>query len=448
MNLLFVIYPIWNTINKLFSSLFVLFTMQIFPRKRETRFPKFLTLLCCVCSGLLIYAVDALIPLLSPALDASTAGTYLRISVISVAVIGAFSLFLYQGSTFLILLTDILFYNVFSAVRFFFLGLIYFLLPQPPDAYIWILGEFPAMLLCLVISLLIQKRVGLALSGLSRKEEILWMTACIIDLVLLCELMDLTYRNGSAMLLASLSLIFTTLAIYVLIFRYSSEKYRTLEQERLLRSVDASKNYIAQLKESTAQLSQTRHELKNHVFYLEELIRQGKKAELLGYLENLKVQYAETEGIIYTGNRLIDAILNQKQAFAESLGIPTSFSTQVPEDIQFNDLTLCSVLGNLIDNAIEASVNEKRPAITADLHLYKDYLIITVENDVSYNVLEKNPQLHTTKKDADRHGIGIHAVQELLEKEGGIFLTEMADEHTFRVSAMLPCSVKLPGKEN
>jgi sensor histidine kinase regulating citrate/malate metabolism len=234
----------------------------------------------------------------------------------------------------------------------------------------------------------------------------------------------------------------------VLIFRYSSEKYRTLEQERLLRSVDASKNYIAQLKESTAQLSQTRHELKNHVFYLEELIRQGKKAELLGYLENLKVQYAETEGIIYTGNRLIDAILNQKQAFAESLGIPTSFSTQVPEDIQFNDLTLCSVLGNLIDNAIEASVNEKRPAITADLHLYKDYLIITVENDVSYNVLEKNPQLHTTKKDADRHGIGIHAVQELLEKEGGIFLTEMADEHTFRVSAMLPCSVKLPGKEN
>lgn len=150
------------------------------------------------------------------------------------------------------------------------------------------------------------------------------------------------------------------------------------------------------------------------------------------------------------GNTLIDYILEMKKNEAQSAGITFRLSASLEREPHISDEIFCTILLNLLDNAIEASKKEKEPEILVSLGNQGAYLILKVSNRISRNVLQVNPALTTTKKDRKLHGHGVSIVRSAVREAGGL-LEIRTDNGFFEVTAALPdaggADHSGPGKE-
>ena len=100
-----------------------------------------------------------------------------------------------------------------------------------------------------------------------------------------------------------------------------------------------------------------RHDYRNHIGTMKVLARSGNTEELLRYLDMLESDLNTVDMPVKTGNPMADAILGSKLALAAEKHIPVKTSVQIPVKFGFPELDLCVILGNLLDNAIEASLS-------------------------------------------------------------------------------------------
>ncbi len=189
------------------------------------------------------------------------------------------------------------------------------------------------------------------------------------------------------------------------------------------------------------RLSQERHEFKNRYFYVQTLLKQEKYEEAEKYLSDVIDNNLDIKSNLVSGNAMIDYIMNSKISEAEKLNIPLSAHAVIPKDTFFNETALCTILLNLIDNAIEASQAENQPDITVAIQCIHNYLMVKIRNFVSHDVLTVNPALKTTKKGSKGHGFGVKIVRKTIEQENGIFDTYMENSY-FVATVMIPLHQK------
>ena len=140
---------------------------------------------------------------------------------------------------------------------------------------------------------------------------------------------------------------------------------------------------------------------------------------------------------ISSGNLLMDYILTRKIQEAHKLNMKTYVEVLVPENLPISDDDLCTILLNLLDNAIEASSLEENPDIQIMMKCNGDYLVIRILNKTSSDILKENPSLSTTKEDKDFHGQGLNIVRNTVQKNNGIFRYVMEGDY-FCVTVMIP----------
>ena len=97
-----------------------------------------------------------------------------------------------------------------------------------------------------------------------------------------------------------------------------------------------------------------RHDYHNHIQSIKAMIAMQKFAELEGYLSMLESDLDSIDIAIRTGNVGLDAILSSKVSIARKNNINVSCTAKVPENLTVSDVHLCAIVGNLLDNAIEA----------------------------------------------------------------------------------------------
>ena len=166
------------------------------------------------------------------------------------------------------------------------------------------------------------------------------------------------------------------------------------------------------------ELRKLRHDSTNHFIILKEMIEDGKDEKALEYLQTL--QENMDYGIyVSTVNASLNAILNAKCSLAASRGISVDTKILLPGQISLNDVDLCALMGNLMDNALEACSRCRNGEISVMISQKQGYLVIEIENTVSKNVFQENPQLETTKKDKTLHGLGIRIARDIAGKYGG-----------------------------
>ena len=133
-----------------------------------------------------------------------------------------------------------------------------------------------------------------------------------------------------------------------------------------------------------------------------------------------------------TGNETVDILLSMKQHISENKGIPFMIHASVPENCPVTPSHFATILGNLLDNAIEASENEKSPYIEIKIGQVKHQLVIAISNRCTNPVSEK-----TTKKDKLFHGIGLYSVKQTVQIYDGEFVTEQNGD-IFDAKIMIP----------
>ncbi len=170
---------------------------------------------------------------------------------------------------------------------------------------------------------------------------------------------------------------------------------------------------------TTRQIRQARHDMRHHFHVLQGFAAQGNMEGILNYL-------AEVQGNIPTGdlglckNAVVDSVAGYFSLLYRENGIPLSFRLDLPRDLPVPDTDLCSVLSNLLENAMEASLRtapEKRKVqVSARLHS-GNMLLLSIENNYDGEVQEKNGVFLSSKH--PREGIGLQAVRHIAEKSGG-----------------------------
>ena len=136
-----------------------------------------------------------------------------------------------------------------------------------------------------------------------------------------------------------------------------------------------------------------------------------------------------------SGNDIVNALLRQKLIYAGSKNIQLDIQSSLPESLPIDSVDLCTVISNLLDNAIDACVVQDFPKISLSIQQAESYIHIQCVNTVTFDVCKENPGLRTTKQ-SGYHGIGLQIVRRIVEKYDGIFEYHMEDM-SFFVTLML-----------
>ncbi len=180
-----------------------------------------------------------------------------------------------------------------------------------------------------------------------------------------------------------------------------------------------------------------RHDYHNHIQAM--LALTDKPEELRQYLWNLNDDLTTVDTVLKTGNVMVDAILNSKLSLIKTKNIPLTAKATVPAQLSLSEIDLCAIIGNLLDNAMEACLRQSDPEerfIRVYIGKLKQQLYICVTNSVG-GELKKAGKTYLTTKEPGSHGFGLMRIDRLAEKYGG-YVNRQSEPGAFATEVMLP----------
>lgn len=161
-----------------------------------------------------------------------------------------------------------------------------------------------------------------------------------------------------------------------------------------------------------------RHDMMNHFMVLEYYIGKSDNEKSLQYIGKMKNMCA-MEQVVRTGNVVIDSILNHKITEAIRKGIDMRYEVQVSEKIDAEDFDMTCILGNLIDNAVEAAEKAEEKKVIMRMVYSDKRLSFRIRNTFSGGRRWSGNTPVTTKQDKICHGLGLRSVKRSVEKYKG-----------------------------
>lgn len=197
--------------------------------------------------------------------------------------------------------------------------------------------------------------------------------------------------------------------------------------------------HITEVEHIYGQMRGWRHDYHNHMQVLKAHLQLNHYAEIGTYLDKLSADLAQVDVIIKTGNVMVDAILNSKISVARAKEINVNAKAIVPKKLNISEIDLCVIIGNLLDNAVEANMKMTDPAgrfIRVYIDILKGQLYISVSNARTGEVKRSGSSFFTTKESAG-HGFGLMRIDKIADKYGG-FVNRQVEEGVFATEVMLP----------
>ena len=181
-----------------------------------------------------------------------------------------------------------------------------------------------------------------------------------------------------------------------------------------------------------------RHDYRNHIQAMKVMAANGNMDGIKAYLDELDTDLNTVDTVVKTGNAMADAILNSKISLAQSKSIAVHCDAHIPVKLQMSELDLCCILGNLFDNAIEASLS--LPKSERQIRVYMDMkgtqLYISFTNFTSGRKLNKVGNLFQTSK-GEGHGFGLVRIDNIIERLGG-YLSRNSEDGAFTTEILIP----------
>lgn len=198
--------------------------------------------------------------------------------------------------------------------------------------------------------------------------------------------------------------------------------------------------HYAEVENMYRQMRGWRHDYRSHIQLLKAHAAQGDWEAVAAYLDELETDLAAVDTVVKTGNAMADAILNSKISLARSKQIEVRADASIPVELALSELDLCIILGNLFDNAIEASLalpREKR-LIRVYLDMKGTQLYISFTNFTAEGKRSKSGGRFRSTK-GEGHGFGLVRIDTIVERLGG-WLSRNSEDGAFTTEILLPAS--------
>ena len=211
-------------------------------------------------------------------------------------------------------------------------------------------------------------------------------------------------------------------------------------QERLHLSetlVDAQSKHAELLQAHIEETSRARHDLHHHILALNGFLQSKDWSQLEAYLKDYATHIPESK-TIFCKNLALNALLCHYQENAEAARIDTAFSVSLPDQLPFPSTDLCVILGNLLENAVEACerMHSDKRFIRLSLSMTSSTILVMVIENSFEGSIRKSGTAFLSTKETNRKGIGISSVIHVADNYNGIHKFEY-DDQIFKVSIML-----------
>ena len=208
--------------------------------------------------------------------------------------------------------------------------------------------------------------------------------------------------------------------------------------DKLLRDADA--NMLGVVEQNMEELRKMRHEIDNQYTYMKILLDGGEYEKLGNYFSEYTERFDTSLSFVDCGNRVVSAVMNLELQKAASGGITIEHTISVAKELPFPDSDVCSLLFNVINNAIEYLCRrpEADRKIELSLKLVNKTLLLTCANALENGDEERAKKLVTSKSDFLLHGYGTKVIRSIAERYNGSVKYDVDGEKgRFAVSVML-----------
>lgn len=267
----------------------------------------------------------------------------------------------------------------------------------------------------------------------------------VISVVAVAGLFGVIFLSGQSIITVedeqmTTWIIFSMLILVAVLFFYLSRQY---EMEKRIAHLEQEKNVLLMrdyqlLKNTYAANARLFHDFHNHIEALHRYLEKDRTAEAVQYLESLRSPIEAVTQPVWVGDEAVDYLLNSKITFAVSWEIQVNCNIEYPQHTNIRSVDLVAILGNLMDNALEAveGTEGKLRFINLTIRRINEMLVIKVENGCNAAPAETDGDLQTSKIDKTLHGWGLQSVRTAAERYDGTIETEYSN-HTFRVVVTL-----------
>ena len=213
----------------------------------------------------------------------------------------------------------------------------------------------------------------------------------------------------------------------VLFYRLSRQREMELEIAQLKQEqaeiLERDYQALRRTYEGNAKLY---HDLHNHIEAIYQCLTQGDVGAAIRYCEGLRTPVREISQTVWTGDKAIDYLISSKMALAEQKRIKTKVNIEYPHNTNIRSVDLTTILGNLLDNALEAAETapDKLRFLNLTIRRINAMLIIKVENGYGNAPAENDGKLATSKADKGSHGWGLKSVQTAADRYDGAITTD------------------------
>ncbi len=186
------------------------------------------------------------------------------------------------------------------------------------------------------------------------------------------------------------------------------------------------------------QIRGWRHDYRNHIQVMKAYAANGDLHAIQKYLDELETDLSTVDTVIKTGNPMADAILNSKISLAKSRHVPVKADVFIPLALKTSEIDLCVIIGNLFDNAIEASMAlpEEKRLIRIYMDMKNTQLYISFTNfTATKKQQKKNGKFQTTK--GKGHGFGLVRMDTIIERLDG-YINRNSEDGAFTTEILIP----------
>lgn len=242
-----------------------------------------------------------------------------------------------------------------------------------------------------------------------------------------------------------INLFFITMFISLLTYIYQLGKIKeqNIKYLKLEKQHELEEQQYRILLNTTDSLRILKHDAKHHLSVIKSLIEHNETVKLQEYVASYLLEFDKSNLLISTGNTAIDCILSAKLLYAKQHNITMNYSVIVPSVFPLDDISLSSLLGNLLDNAIESCLRSSKanesfiPWIHFYIKPFQNMILIHSENPYSETLKKNSKQQFISSKVEANHGLGLKRIESLISENNGI-LQISTDTNIFSVHIIIP----------
>ncbi len=221
--------------------------------------------------------------------------------------------------------------------------------------------------------------------------------------------------------------------IYHFFLNHIENEYKNRLLEEIISGYKKELNLI---KKSELKVEGMRHDLKNHLLELKALSEKRQYNKLSSYIEDMYNDLPNGKKYSKTGSYELDSLINYLIE-EDGRGLKdVNVKITVPESIEINNYKLNIIIGNLLQNAIEAALKSEEKRLSLNIKMVNNILLINIENSFSNIINFDGEEIISTKTGIEKHGIGLKNVKRIVEEQRGM-MDIIAKDNSFTVKVLI-----------